>query len=343
MPEEPKITLNVLLKLFTCALKNKNNFTKTVINFSKIFANPNLSVSDVEAIWNTLKIFTTKTKSLPPAFFNTKPKSFSTVIDRSKRENEIKEAYQEIRQYISRFVQKGGENYPYDAIPLSKFEENVNLYGTMPNWDKYKIYLTKVNTICWNVLDKSKKDELIYSLMEILQRDNSIEFIFYGNRFINKTELLGTYTYPKKICIEAFLLGLLYHTHKYPNSINAKELQLQPLPGKLSFKAEFLGEKDSNIFWMDYISFRKQFEKRFSSEISVNLKDNLHENAKYPYATEELPKSPELFLVSSGQYYPLQIHTEDNNMISVQEFWKKKKSKYISLCIRGYGKNKYSS
>ena len=338
MPEEPKITLNVLLKLFICTLKNENKSTKTVINFSKIFANPNLSASDVEATWNTLKIFTTKTKSLPPAFFDTKPKSFSTVIDRSKRETEIKEAYKKIRQYISRFVQKGGKNYPYDAISLSKFEKNVDIYKTMPNWYNYKIYLTQVNTICWDVLDKSKKDELIYSLMEILQRDNSINLIFYGNRFINKTELLGTYTHPKRICMEAFLLGLLYHTHKYPDSINAEELQLQPLPGKLSFKAEFLGEKNSNIFWMDYISFKNQFEKRFFTEISVNLKDNLSENAKYPYATEELQKPSKMFPVSSGQHYPLQIHTEEGSMISVQKFWEKRNQNIFLYASGGMGK-----
>ena len=142
------------------------------------------------------------------------------------------------------------------------------------------------------VIDKEKLDLLVYTLLEIIRQDMSITTILYGDKFIQKEHLFGSFAHRKKICAESLLLGLLYHTHINPDT--AECVKLLEVPEKRSFKV-----------------IRYSNESSLDLDMPINLIENIHETAsrqkpstmKYQLELsdgDELPESRNIFLYGSG-------------------------------------------
>lgn len=119
------------------------------------------------------------------------------------------DSYSKINKLIDRFLPNGGF-YPYEKLSFTGLEK------CMGNAEKTAVYLRKMQSVCDEIIDREKLDTLVYTLLKIICLDDSIGRIFYGSEFIPKEKLFGSYTNPKRICVEALLLGLLYHVHKNP-------------------------------------------------------------------------------------------------------------------------------
>ena len=126
-------------------------------------------------------------------------------------ENVRVEAYRKIDRFLSRF-QKDGKGYPYKLMQFEKLENSVGKSEQMAK------YLRKMAAACNEIIDAEKLDSLVYTLLEIIRQDSNIVQILYGYDFVPKGKLLGSYAHPKRICIEALLVGLLYHVHKNPSA-----------------------------------------------------------------------------------------------------------------------------
>ncbi|MCM1220268.1 MAG: hypothetical protein NC548_37855 [Lachnospiraceae bacterium] len=209
----------------------------------------------------------------------------------NKFNNEIveKEAYHKLERFISRFL-KTGKGYPYEIINFADFESCIG------NPDKYQHYLLEMKAVCDEIIDHSKADSLIYTLLEILNQDNSVNEILYGSEYISKDKLFGSYARPKKICIEALLTGLLYYTHKNPTE--SAGIELLNTPEKLKFHIIRFSNNNS-----------------LDLEMPVKLIENICENsrrqkpAEMKYRLEirhsnrilgEFPDSGNVFLYGTG-------------------------------------------
>ncbi len=119
----------------------------------------------------------------------------------SKVNNELveKESYRKLERFISRFL-KNGKGYPYEIIHFNEFENSIG------NAEKIAEYLRKMESVCDEIIDCSKLDSLVYTLLEIIRQDSSIKKILYGSEFISKDKLFGSHAHPKRICLEALLL-----------------------------------------------------------------------------------------------------------------------------------------
>jgi len=84
-----------------------------------------------------------------------------------------------------------------------------------------------MRNFCNDVLDSGKFDSLAYTLLEIIRNDDTFDSVVYGGNVVSKQNFFGTVTTPKQVCIEALLLGLLYHVHKNPSEENADNLELK--------------------------------------------------------------------------------------------------------------------
>ncbi len=138
----------------------------------------------------------------------------------------------------------------------------------------YRNYIAKMKKFCDMVLDENKIKRLVYTLLEIIRQDESITEILYDSEFIPKEKLFGSYAHPKKICVEALLLGLLYYTHK--NHAESKKIELLNTPDRLKFHV-----------------IRFNDDKSLKLEMPIKLIENIHENAKRQ-KSEEMKYSLEL-------------------------------------------------
>ncbi|MBR1592204.1 MAG: hypothetical protein IJ666_04255 [Ruminococcus sp.] len=208
-----------------------------------------------------------------------------------KFNNEIvpKEAYRKFGRFLSRFL-KDGKGYPYDLTEFTEFE------GCIGDSVKYAEYLRKIGTLCNEILDENKINPLVYTLLEIIRQDSNIRVILYNSEFVEKENLLGSYAHPKRICIEALLLGLLYHVHKNPAL--SQNIKLFEVPDKRTFHV---------VHFSGYNSL--------NPELPINLTDNIHENSKHQRSAElkyrldfrhnneiisELPENRNIFLYCTG-------------------------------------------
>ena len=152
-------------------------------------------------------------------------------------------------------------DYPYLLFGLKKFEEN------MSNYHLYKNYIFKMKKFCDMVLDENKTEQLVYTLLEVIRQDSSIREILYSSKFISKREFFGSFAHPKRICLEALLLGLLYHVHKNP--AESENIKLLNTPDRLQFHVVRFSDEES-----------------LDLEVSLNLIENIHENAKSQKSAE---------------------------------------------------------
>lgn len=119
----------------------------------------------------------------------------------SKFSNEIVKpnAYHKIDKLIGRFLPYG-KYYPYDKITFNDLE---NIFE---NPEKYHSFLREMSNVCDEILDPSKVNSLVYTLLEIIRHDSCINKIFYDGEWVDKQDFFGSFAHPKRICVEALLL-----------------------------------------------------------------------------------------------------------------------------------------
>lgn len=183
-------------------------------------------------------------------------------------------AYSRMDKFLNRYI-KTGKNYPFQLFKSQKYEDN---YSNNLN------YIAKTKALCNEVFDERKIQQLTYTLLEIIRQDSNVDTLIYGNRKISKTELLGSYAHPKRVCIEALLLGTLHFVHKY--SLESKTLQLLYLPDRLRFFVVRYRNMQSLVL-----------------ESPTNLVESLAENAKRKYSLEE-------FVTFPKRRYQLEMYCE---------------------------------
>jgi len=208
-----------------------------------------------------------------------------------KFNNELveKESYRKLERFISRFL-KNGKGYPYEIISFNEFESSIG------NAEKIAEYLRKIRSFCDEVIDVEKLDFLLYTLLEIIRQDDSITEFLYGSEFMSKDKLFGSYSHPKRICLEALIMGLFYHVHKNP--AESENIELLDLPEKSAFHI-----------------IRFHDENSLDLEMQLDLIENIHENAKRQKLAEmkyklklrneneilnEIPDSGNIFLYGVG-------------------------------------------
>lgn len=192
-------------------------------------------------------------------------------------------AYTRMDKFLNRYI-KTGKNYPFQLFLFEKYEKN---YSTDLK------YLTKMKSFCDEVLDERKIQQLVYTLLEIIHQDSSIETLIYGTQCISKNELFGSYAHPKNICLDAFLLGQLYYVHKY--SSEGKTLPLLEIPDRLRFTVV----RYKNI-------------SSFEIDKPVELAYCLSENAVKAYATEDNISDPK-------RKYELEMYCENELITELPE------------------------
>ncbi len=187
----------------------------------------------------------------------------------------LADAYKSINRRIDRFLHEG-KGYPHDRFAFTNFKRN------MGDSERYRVHLAKMAEVCAQVLDTSKIESLVYTILEILRQDDSIQHIPYGCGFLPKSVLFGTFAHQKKICPEALLLGLFYLMHKDFSTEHRGNMALLPVPEKLPFhvvryeKRRFSSANHGDL------------ENLLHPDFPLSLKENLHENAKRPYAVTEV-------------------------------------------------------
>ena len=194
-----------------------------------------------------------------------------------------------IDRFLLRLL-RGETDYPYTLFSFERFEQSIG------NSRSYGNYLLKMKNFCSSVLDEDKVEQLVYTLREIIRQDSSISTILYGSDYISKEKLFGSYAHPKRICIEALLLGLLYHVHKNP--AESESIGLLDIPEKLTFHV-----------------VRYKDENSLALEMPIDLTENISENAKRQksakmryqlelksndIAVERLPEKDNIFIYGTG-------------------------------------------
>lgn len=188
--------------------------------------------------------------------------------------------FKSMDKHMFRF-HKNGQNYPYEIIHFRGFEQSFG------NSLKYSHYLYKMRNFCDEFLDKLKIDSFIYTLLEIMRQDIEIKTVLYGCNYVPKEKFFGSYAHPKRICIEALLLGLLYYCHKNP--AKAESIELIEANERLTFHAERYSDEKSLDFDMpinliDNIRINAERQKPVEMKYQPDLKyknisvDKLHEN-----------------------------------------------------------------
>ena len=218
-----RLTLNVLLTLLLRAKitgKGRMGNGRIFIRLLSILADGDSPGETRE--WNTLHIFTDLTYKA--------------------------QAYRRIGRLLFDFLPTG-KGYPASKIKMQHFEAQTGLHGRT-NWGGYRTYLAEMGDFCKDMLDPAKMPPVIHTLLTMLRQDNSITSLYYGGRFLPKAALIGTAANPRCICVESFLLGLLYQTMKDFACEDAAEVQLLS-PDRPTFVLQWIGGADSQIFWGD--------------------------------------------------------------------------------------------
>ena len=119
------------------------------------------------------------------------------------------DSYQRMDKYLNRLMKTNGQ-YPSSLFTFEKAETDRS------------IGISKMRQFIDKVIDDEKLSQLIFTLLEAVKHDENVDKLRYGNRIISKSEILGTFARPKKICAEAFLLGLLIYTHQNTDTFTSE-------------------------------------------------------------------------------------------------------------------------
>lgn len=201
----------------------------------------------------------------------------------------LKESYRKLERFLSRFI-RDGKGYPYDMI------EFRNLENAIGDEREMSVYLKKMEKTLNLFIDTEKLDSLVYVLIEWIREDDKIRKILYGSEFISKEQLLGTYAHKKQICVEALVLGLLYHTHKNP-CISVKAV-LHEAPNRITFHA---------VRYSCENALDTEYETDLIENIRLSAKRQRQEKCLYPLeflcndeVTSQLPEKGNLFIYGAG-------------------------------------------
>ena len=221
-------------------------------------------------------------------------------------------AYQQINRFLFDFIWTGG-GFPVEKITMQIFENKLNLHGKT-DWKAYRSYLAEMGEFCEQVLDKEKIPAFMNTLLMLMKQDDNIQAIFYGGQFISKNSLSGTAEHPKKVCLEALLLGLLYQTLKKFAPGDAERTQLFDSE-KLSFQIIQLGTKENPVFWGDC----EELKKILNPKIQISVKENLeiHQEAEkgFCYPLRILCRKKERLFQPQNGFYPSLFDYQEKNHI----------------------------
>ena len=253
------LSLNVLLSLIIQA-KRKG---KGIVPNGKIYTSLMLCVSDFGGENEVLTCFNNETVA--------------------------KESYRKLERFLSRF-QRDGKGYPYELFSFGQLENSVG------DTEKMAVYPRKMEKLCSSMLAAEKLDALTYTLLEALRQDSKIRTVLYGCEVIPKEKLLGSYAHPKRICIEALLVGMLYHVHKHPSE--AERIELLECPDKRTFQTVHFGDNNSLELGLTISQ---------NENIRLNAKRQKPEKLRYQLEFRydetvytELPKTGNMFIYGTG-------------------------------------------
>ncbi len=177
------------------------------------------------------------------------------------------DSYHKIDKKIGRFLPQG-RYYPYEKLSFTEFEKCIG------NPEKTAVYLRKMQSVCDEIIDRERLDSLVYTLLQIIRQDSNISRILYGSEFIPKHKLFGSYANPKRICVEALLLGLLYHVHKNP--AESEKTELFEATARRTFRAVRFDDENSLNF-----------------ELPIGLIENICDGTKHQ-KSDDIKYAPEL-------------------------------------------------
>lgn len=213
------------------------------------------------------------------------------ILSRFNNEQVKANAYHKIDMLIKRFL-PDGKYYSYEKITFAEFERSIG------DSVKCEEYYCRMRTVCDEIIDNSKIETLVYTLLEIIRQDDSIRDVLYGSSHIPKEQFFGSSAHPKQICFEALLIGLIYLTHKNPVEENTQDICLMKLPKKKIFRVIRFNDSSS-----------------LDLNLPLKLEDSLRENASVYETSEmkyrleiycgdtiisELPESGNIFLYGTG-------------------------------------------
>ena len=287
-----QLTLNILLSLIIQSKitgKGKTGNGRIFIRLLSVIADcPNLS--------------TTKERNML-AFF-------SSHADKQS-------AYRQINRILLDFIPTG-TGCSMNKVTVNAFEEHIGI-GKKFNIEQYRLYLAEMSSFCSEILNQEKIPVLINTLMELLRKDDKIQYILYGFQFIHKNNLYSTPAHPKKICAEALLLGLLYQTLKDFIPTDTGIVQLSDSESE-SVRVICLGNKKSQIFWGE----NSELTEILNPELKISIKENL-----------QVRPVPE-----SDSCYPIEICYQNKIILWKSSFLDEIRQKYLLLYASGgFGKS----
>ena len=192
-----------------------------------------------------------------------------------------------IDRFLLRIIRNETE-YPYSIFNIHAADVFIT------DEKRVKSALLKMKDFCSEVLDEEKTEALVYSLLEMLRQDTTINTLIYGCKTISKTDLFGSTIHPTRICIEALLLSLLYHVHKYPTP--SKEAAICHLAAPESIDFKIVHFSDHSALDLEYDIDIIEFIKTHTHEkesIFKNYKLDINVNN---ITLSQLPDSGNLFV-----------------------------------------------
>ena len=190
------------------------------------------------------------------------------------------DSYQRMDKYLNRLMKTKGQ-YPSSLFAFTKSETD------------WSICISKMRQFIDKVIDDEKLSQLIFTLLEAVKHDENVDKLRYGNRIISKSEILGTFARPTKICAEAFLLGLLIYTHKNTDTFTSEKLL--EIGERTTFRV---------CRYIDSSSLDTTIETSIEKNLSVNSeldrKSKIIRINKYPIETDKPTTGGNLFIYGVG-------------------------------------------
>lgn len=195
-------------------------------------------------------------------------------------------AYQKIDKQLAKFI-PNGKPYPYKALYFTRFERTI---GDLP---AFGVYLMRMHRCCQEIIAPEKAESLAYTLIGILRADTAFSDILYGERYLPKSALFGSPAHPRKLCLPALLLGLLYQLHR--SAITAETpVQLMQEPPLLHF--HLVNPAGS------YRNRTNALRDLLNPEAPVTLRQSLSDTAAKLNITENKDCFPVELRSKSGQF-----------------------------------------
>lgn len=190
------------------------------------------------------------------------------------------DSYQRMDKYLNRLLKTNGQ-YPSSLFTFEKAETD------------WSICISKMHRFINKVIDDEKLSQLIFTLLEAVKQDENVDKLRYGNRIISKSEILGTFARPKKICAEAFLLGLLIYTHKNTDTFTSEKLL------EIGKRTVFRVCRYVDASSLD-TTIETSIEKNLSVNSKLDRKSKIIRINKYPIETDKPTTGGNLFIYGVG-------------------------------------------